>query len=90
MQKDCLDLDEEEATFGSVCDSLTLDQGREDDLTQVEYELPPHQRCAAHTLNLVASDDVDKCLSSSLSQEVFIKALLQSVPPCGIKLADQH
>ena len=72
MQEDSLDLDEEEATFRSVCDSLTLDQGREDDLTQVEYELPPHQRCAAHTLNLVASNDVDKCLSSSpLSRNVY-------------------
>ena len=68
MQDNDNDLDEEETTFESVSDTLTLDQEQEEDreLTQLEHKLPTHERCAAHTLNLVKSSDVDKCLSSSL------------------------
>ena len=51
-----------EFVFVDLDGLLQVDDGSTEDLTQVQYELPPHQRYAVHILNLVMRTDVHKYL----------------------------
>ncbi len=60
------DEDDEEVTFTDVADVL--------DTSTEGIVLPPHQRCASHTLNLISCSDVDKWLLSNPGTKAIFRS----------------
>lgn len=50
--------DDEEPTFTDVIKALSTASGDDG-----QFSLPPHYRCASHTINLISTSDVDKHLN---------------------------
>ncbi len=73
--------EEEEVTFTDMTDAFSNER---DD----QFFLPPHHRCASHTITLISTNDADKWLSVSAGPEIkSAEVLLLSARHSGPKQA---
>uniref|UniRef100_A0A673B404 BED-type domain-containing protein n=1 Tax=Sphaeramia orbicularis TaxID=375764 RepID=A0A673B404_9TELE len=73
--------EDDDTVFLNLTDMLNEGDGYED------VSLPPHQRCACHTLNLVATKDAETAVSQSDS---FKKVSRSTVGKCQVIWNKQH
>ncbi|KAE8298870.1 hypothetical protein D5F01_LYC03379 [Larimichthys crocea] len=67
MEEESLD----EVTFVPMSDLLSAEHERD---AEAQIALPPHHRCASHTINLVTTNDVDKYLTSIADVKVVYRS----------------
>lgn len=66
--------DDEEPTFTDVIEALSTPSG------DGQFSLPPHYRCASHTINLISTSDVDKHLNSCADTKAVYRS---SIAKCS-------
>lgn len=66
--------DDEEPTFTDVIEALSTTSG------DGQFSLPPHYRCASHTINLISTSDVDKHLNSCADTKAVYRS---SIAKCS-------
>ncbi|XP_035989476.1 uncharacterized protein LOC118561472 [Fundulus heteroclitus] len=66
--------DDEEPTFTDVVEALSTTSG------DGQFSLPPHYRCASHTINLISTSDVDKHLNSCADTKAVYRS---SIAKCS-------
>lgn len=69
-EDEAVDEEDDEVTFVDISDALQARVDEEEDV----IHLPPHYRCASHTLNLVSCSDIEKWILSSPEKAVYRSA----------------